>query len=144
MHVYVVGSTGNSISQKKLPDPSKGIDVDSRVQLNKKVLNMKLAAWPRKPAVDVTCADGSKISADYVIFTGSLGVLKRNHTTLFTPRLPPRHIKAIETLGYGTLGKIFLEFEEPFWPSNVRDWVSYSLLWSKSDIELLRGSDKEW
>lgn len=91
--------------------------------------------------MSVTCADGSRKFADYVIFTGSLGVLKRNHMTLFTPRLPARQIKAIETLGFGTLGKIFLEFEKPFWPS---DWVSYSLLWSKPDIESLRGDDKEW
>lgn len=91
--------------------------------------------------MSVICDDGSRTSADFVIFTGSLGVLKQNHTTLFTPRLPARHITAIETLGYGTLGKIFLEFEKPFWPN---DWVGYSLLWSKSDIESLRGSDKEW
>lgn len=134
----------NSISQKKLPDPTKAIDIESKIQLNKKVLNIKLTSRPRKSSVDMTCADGSKISADIVIFTGSLGVLKRNHLTLFTPKLPPSHVKAIETLGYGTLGKIFLEFEKPFWPSDMNDWASYSLLWSKCDIEGLRGSDKEW
>jgi len=36
---------------------------------------------------------------DYVIVTASLGVLKKFHTKMFTPRLPRRKIEAIEKLG---------------------------------------------
>ena len=31
--------------------------------------------------------------------------------------------------GFGTLGKIFLEFEEPFWP---KDCEGINLIWTKS------------
>lgn len=107
-------------------------------------MNIKSDLKSRSLKVEVTCEDGSKFKADHVIFTASLGVLKQNHETLFTPNLPKRKIKAIQTMGFGTVGKIFLEFEEPFWPTEVNDWTGFSFLWTRTDIESLRGSDREW
>lgn len=94
--------------------------------------------------VEVTCEDGSTFSADHIIITVSLGVLKNKHKTLFTPPLPEIKIKAIESMGFGTLGKIFLEFKKPFWPTSVKHWTGYNFLWARNDIESLRGTDKEW
>lgn len=92
----------------------------------------------------VSCADGSSYSADHVIFTASLGVLKDRHRTLFTPNLPADKIKAIDNIGFGTLGKFFLEFEEPFWPADNAKWVGYSYLWKDEDVSTILGTDKEW
>ena len=116
----------------------------SRVKLNTKVVNIDRDVKSRTKKVAVTLEDGSNHEADHVIFTGSLGVLKRNHTTLFTPQLPRRKILAIETSGFGTLGKIFLEYKKPFWPTDVKDWVGYSFLWTADDIARVKGTDREW
>lgn len=105
---------------------------------------MKRFSFPHLQKSEVLCEDGAKFTADHVIFTGSLGVLKHKHTALFTPWLPLRKIIAINTIGYGTLGKIFLQFKEPFWPTDVNQWVDYSFLWTQEDIKALRGTDKEW
>ncbi|XP_042550644.1 spermine oxidase isoform X2 [Dipodomys spectabilis] len=67
--------------------------------------------WP----VAVECEDCEVIPADHVIVTVSLGVLKRQYTSLFQPSLPTEKVAAIHRLGIGTTDKIFLEFEEPFW-----------------------------
>jgi monoamine oxidase len=79
-----------------------------------------------------------------VIVTVSLGVLKAQHRTLFTPNLPPQKITAIQKYGFGTLGKIFLKFETPFWPVNNSDFLSYSFLWSDADKKEILNTDKAW
>lgn len=87
----------------------------------------------------VRCADGTTYDADFVIFTGSLGVLKETYKEMFVPRLPPIKSNAIEGLSIGTVDKIYLEFEKPFWP---KEWEGFSLIWTKDDVERLRKSDQ--
>ncbi|KAG4077866.1 hypothetical protein HA402_013800 [Bradysia odoriphaga] len=125
---------------KKLPDPSKAIPVDDKIELNKEVTNID---WSSNEAV-VRCADGTEYRADHVIVTVSLGFLKQHHRTLFTPQLPQKKVTAIETTGYGTLGKLFLEFENPFWPADIKEWAQYVFLWKKEDKDSLRGTKREW
>ena len=58
---------------------------------------------------------------DAVIVTVPLGVLKAG-SIAFTPSLPGRTQRAIDVLGYGTLDKIYLQFDEVFWdeePHNI-------------------------
>lgn len=107
-------------------------------------MNIRQDASSWLQQTEVIVEGGERIPADHVIFTGSLGVLKKKHRSLFTPSLPPWKIRAIDYMGYGTLEKIFLEFDKPFWPTDKRVWVSYDFLWSRNDIESLRGTDKEW
>jgi len=48
------------------------------------------------------------------------GYLKRYHSGLFVPSLPSSKAEVINTLRFGTVNKIFLEFETPFWdPKNA-------------------------
>jgi monoamine oxidase len=77
-----------------------------------------------------------------VIFTPSLGVLKKNYLTLFSPQLPTPMITAIKAMGFGTIGKVFLEFSTPFW--NQHDWVGYGFLWTSSDVKEIKGTSREW
>lgn len=93
--------------------------------------------------ITLRCADNTEYSADYVIFTASLGVLKDRHGSLFTPPLPDNKILAIEKSDYGSLEKIFLEFAEPFW-NNTDDFAQYSILWTQDDIYDLVGTPQEW
>jgi spermine oxidase len=116
------------------------LDVESKVLLKKEVSNI---AWfdPTRNHLTVTCSDGTKYDADHVISTVSLGVLKENYKSLFTPNLPAPKINAIEGLSFGAVDKIFVEFEKPFWDEN---WSGFSLLWSLNDSQSIRSSSDAW
>ncbi|GGB48025.1 amine oxidase [Roseibium aquae] len=55
----------------------------------------------------------------FVICTVPLGVLKR-HAIAFDPPLPKALQTSIETIGFGSVTKLALKFEEPFWPETVQ------------------------
>ena len=80
--------------------------------------------------VKIVCGNGKTFDADHVIVTVSLGVLKEMHSTLFCPSLPTDKITAIQNLGFGYVGKIFLEFEKPFWHS---DEYNLPLIWEDKE-----------
>lgn len=48
----------------------------------------------------VSTADGDEYSADHVIFTASLGVLKADHEKIFVPPLPEKKRNAIEVKAF--------------------------------------------
>ena len=58
--------------------------------------------------------------------TVPLGVIKESAETLFAPPLPADKRDAIEKLHFGTVNKIFLEYERPFLSPDVDEIV---LLW---------------
>lgn len=62
-------------------------------------------------------------SADQVILTVPLGVLKQNQLQ-FKPALPQPKLEAIQQLGMGVLNKCYLRFAKAFWPDDV-DWLEY-------------------
>lgn len=111
--------------------------MNEKIQLNKKVVSID---WTSEK-ISIKCEDGSEFSADHVIVTIPIGVLKARHQSLFTPKLPDKKVEAIEAFGVGTLGKVFLEFKERFLPKGVRHYV---FLWSEDDLKEIRGTDKEW
>ena len=80
------------------------------------------------PNVMVECEDGDKYYADHVICTVPLGVLKANHSTLFEPALPDSKIKAMDSLTFGTVNKIFLYYEKPFLSPDISEVIT---LWSE-------------
>lgn len=60
---------------------------------------------------------------------------------MFNPPLPQVKKNAIDGLTLGTVDKIFLEFTEPFWD---KEWLGFSLLWNKEDLEEIRKSTDSW
>ncbi|XP_061381737.1 uncharacterized protein LOC116778282 isoform X2 [Danaus plexippus] len=100
------------------------------VKLNKEV---KLIKWPRDSSgdVEVTCADGSVFTADNVIVTVSLGVLKERYQELFSPPLPEEKIRVINMMTIGVIGKVILSFDEKWWAEKP----VYVFQWLKSDKE---------
>ncbi|QLF70244.1 FAD-dependent oxidoreductase [Peteryoungia desertarenae] len=62
--------------------------------------------------------DDLELSADHVIVTVPLGVLKAG-AIRFDPPLPPRHRAAIEAIGFGNLAKVSVRFERAFWPTDL-------------------------
>ncbi|XP_069473044.1 peroxisomal N(1)-acetyl-spermine/spermidine oxidase-like [Ambystoma mexicanum] len=87
----------------------------------------KVEEAPHHP-VTVLCDDGEEFVADHAIVTVSLGYLKERAQTMFEPHLPQGKLEAIARLGFGTVAKIFLEFEDPFWPE---DCMGIQLLWER-------------
>ncbi|KAK4698128.1 hypothetical protein P7C71_g68, partial [Lecanoromycetidae sp. Uapishka_2] len=62
----------------------------------------------------IFCEDGDSFEADHIVLTTPLGVLKDNAVS-FDPPLPPRKMDAIQNLGFGTLNKVILVYDKPFW-----------------------------
>lgn len=87
--------------------------------------------------VTVTCSDGKELHADHVIVTCSLGVLKTQHASLFRPPLPPAKAAAIESMGFGTVNKIILVYERPFWPGTG----AIKFAWGEEEEEVAEGGD---
>lgn len=93
---------------------------DPRLLLNTRVTNISYS----DDGVTVLNSDGSCIRAAYAICTFSLGVLQ-NDTVSFSPELPDWKRTAIATFQMGTYTKIFLQFNETFWPMD-RQFLLYA------------------
>lgn len=61
------------------------------------------------------------VTCDLVLLTPSLGYLKENLKRLIQPTnmISIEKLRAVERVGYGTVNKIFLVYDKPFWQSNV-------------------------
>ena len=62
----------------------------------------------------VHCDNGEVVDADAIVLTLPLGVLKTG-SVRFEPPLPSWKAGAIQRLGFGTLNKVILVYEEAFW-----------------------------
>jgi spermine oxidase len=124
---------------RSIPDPKLAIPIDKLIYFNKTVVNID---WSEAPPVRVTCSDETKIDADHVIVTTSLGVLKERLLTMFTPELPIAKSNAIRGLSMGTVDKIYLQFKKTFWDE---DFHGFSLLWRPEDrAEMLKNPQVSW
>lgn len=112
------------------------IDVESTVQLKKEVskitYNVNTSAANR---IKIECSDASVYECDHLICTVSLGVLKKYHLSIFEPLLPRKKIESIESVALGTVNKIYVEFENPFWDEN---WEGLSFLWHTDQLRQIR------
>lgn len=76
--------------------------------------------------VQIICETNEVLYADHVICTVPLGVLKES-PKLFEPQLPEFKQESIQNLLFGTVDKIFLEFERPFLSQDISEIM---LLWT--------------
>lgn len=117
------------ILTKKYPDPTKALPFDEKLRLNKEVTKINWGA----DKVALETADGSRYTADHVIFTPSVGVLKHTHTTMFVPHLPQSKQDAIEDIGFDAIMTIHLHFTERWWPES--EFTGASFVWDERDQE---------
>ncbi|KAG1748064.1 flavin-containing amine oxidoreductase-domain containing protein [Suillus lakei] len=80
-----------------------------------------------RDVVTVTLADGTTLTADYVLCTSSLGVLQYGDVA-FEPALPSWKMEAIQSMVMATYTKVFLQIENKFW----------------FNTEMATYADKEW
>lgn len=83
---------------------------DYAVQRGQVVTRLSYGAF----GVDLETSGGASERYDAAIVTVPLGVLKRG-AIAFDPALPTDKRAAIARMGMGTLDKLYLRFEEPFW-----------------------------
>lgn len=69
-------------------------------------------------AATLTLASGETLTADHVVVTVPVGVLKAGSIN-FDPALPPDKQDAIDAIGAGLLDKVWLEFPYVFWNPDV-------------------------
>jgi hypothetical protein len=83
--------------QKKIPDPSNKLPVESKTNFKAEVIKIKWdnLSGGNKNKVVVECSDGSVHVAEHVILTTSLGVLKERGDSMFQPALPAQKLNAI-------------------------------------------------
>ncbi|KAK6635766.1 hypothetical protein RUM44_001020 [Polyplax serrata] len=124
-------STLFDLLKKKVGD-SEGLPLDDKIIFNKEVskINWNKEAISNVPNVQVECSDGSVYSADHVLLTCSLGVLKERALQMFSPLLPPKKLRCIQNLGFGTVDKIFLKFSHRWWKN---DFDGFAFLWSDDE-----------
>ena len=71
-------------------------------------------------AQGVTAVAGEREwTGDYIVCSAPLGALKAGRIR-FEPPLPSEYLKAIESLGFGSVTKIALKFDAPFWDTDTQ------------------------
>ncbi|KAJ6005536.1 hypothetical protein N7451_003480 [Penicillium sp. IBT 35674x] len=88
---------------------------DPRLHLNTQITEVSYS----DDGVTIHSKDGSCITAAYAICTFSLGVLQSDEVR-FTPTFPEWKQTAIQKFTMGTYTKIFMQFNETFWPTNTQ------------------------
>ncbi|KAH7000638.1 amine oxidase [Ilyonectria destructans] len=88
---------------------------DPRLLLSTTVKTIKYSP----SGVTVYMKDGDCIEAEYAICTFSVGVLQ-NEVVKFNPTLPRWKREAIEQFQMGTYTKIFMQFNETWWPRDTQ------------------------
>lgn len=86
---------------------------------------------PTNSRIEVTCKNGKKVFAEQVLCTLPLGVLKHSFKSLFEPTLPSYKFQAADRLMFGTVDKIFLEYQRPFLNPDISEVM---LLWDDRGI----------
>lgn len=92
------------------------------------------------PNVMVEFEDGDRLYTDHVICAVPLGCLKRNRS-LFSPELPAPKYHAMSKLNFGTVNKIFLEYDRPFLSPIISEVI---LLWDHQLPDPAPGMEDRW
>lgn len=54
---------------------------------------------------------------------------------MFEPLLSRRKVESIESMAFGTIGKIYVEFNKAFWD---KDWEGVSFLWKPTQLKQIQ------
>lgn len=83
--------------------------------------------------ISVRCADGTVFRTKHVVCTFSIGSLKHGlYSDMFRPSLPEKLSRAIQAMGFETINKLFLQFDEAWWG----DWDGIQLVFKNNHYEV--------
>ncbi|KAE9375666.1 FAD/NAD(P)-binding domain-containing protein [Stipitochalara longipes BDJ] len=86
---------------------------DANIQLSTKVIQIKSCS----DVISISTDNGRTLDFDDVVVTTPLGWLKKNKH-VFDPPLSAVFSSAIDSIGYGSLDKVYLTFPRAFWLDN--------------------------
>lgn len=107
---------------------------------DKTVTDIPITRAQTNHTIKITCVDGSEYHCKQVICTIPLGVLKDSHETLFEPKLPTYKLESIDRLLFGTVDKIFLEYDRPFLNKDISEVM---LVWDTTIPDAVDSEDIE-
>jgi len=95
---------------------------DSRVKLNAKVSKIE---WGSDGAT-VSTVDGRSFTANHVISTVSLGVMRHHHEEIFSPPLPKKQAECLAEnhRPMANLTHVLIQFPSVWWDDTIPAWVS--------------------
>ncbi|XP_055351496.1 spermine oxidase-like [Paramacrobiotus metropolitanus] len=99
-------------------------DAVARVQYNSMVRQVRFNPSASKPMM-VVLANGTQIMADHVVMTAPIGHLKAHLHEMFSPALSQRKQLAIQSVGFGTLGKVHLVYDNEWWTDVMPSYWTY-------------------
>lgn len=105
--------------------------IGSYVRLTSPVRNID---WADPNKINLNMASGGPLRADFVIVTTSLGFLKQNMNSFFTPALPYAKRMSIKKLGYGVVDKIFLVFPKNIFSNGQKGIITMTLSFQSTQI----------
>ncbi|EGT39099.1 hypothetical protein CAEBREN_17425 [Caenorhabditis brenneri] len=112
----ILDELASKVPQNKIKLSSKVVNIDySGIQPS--TYNFQFVLSGSK--VKVLLSNDQSFLFDSVIVTSSLGYLKQNKNTMFTPALPAQKSAAIDRFGFGSNMKVFLEYAQPWWPRRM-------------------------
>ena len=59
---------------------------------------------------------------------------------MFLPQLPKNKLKIIEAIGFGSMEKVFLVYDEPFWPENMTSLIALNCNYEEEEEGRIRDS----
>jgi len=94
--------------QKRYPNPEKELPIRNKTYLGAEVKSIHWGSRGNlgptgKKAILVKTSDGARYTADFVIMTVSLGVLKEKASTMFDPPIPEEKLNTIQVSAFGAL-----------------------------------------
>ena len=110
VHAQVIGGY-QQVPRGILHAPSK---LDLRTRKVAKRITYDMVSNDASTGGKVFCEDGEIFEADHIVLTTPLGVLK-DEAVAFDPPLPSWKLGPIQRLGFGTLNKVILVYDAPFW-----------------------------
>lgn len=123
-NVFVAGTYQKILNEIARPALEK-----TEVRLSTEVNHIQYRSDDTDDPVKLQTTKGDSFEFDEAVVTCPLGWLKNNHKEVFSPSLPPRLTKAIESIGYGALEKLYISFPSAFWLGenhNLNNWPCFT------------------
>ena len=102
----------------------------NRIKWNYEASNTEAETSSINPKIEIKTDRKRTYYCDYVICSVPLGVLQHSSATMFDPPLPDYKLQSLQRLSFGTVDKIYLEYERPLFSN---DLVELVLLWEPVD-----------
>lgn len=85
------------------------------IKLNTTVSKVHARRSADSPVRVTLASNDAQLDFDELVLTCPLGWLQQHHAAAFDPSLPPHLIKAIHSISYGCLEKVYISFPSAFW-----------------------------